>query len=121
MFEGNTVFPVTGIPIRKIACMISPLADADPVPLAAAILTPKSLGGFINKVDSRQLPVASDVMADALQPAPDGTHWPSIRTDSPTGNWQLETENFPAHTAISGITVAPAYGIWSTNFRMSQA
>src|SRR5512141_3041177 len=43
MFDGNTFFPVTGTPIRKIACMISPLADADPVPLAVAILNAKSL------------------------------------------------------------------------------
>jgi hypothetical protein len=73
-----------------------------------AILNAKSLVWFINKVDSRQLPVASYVMADALQPAADDTHWPAIRTDSRTGTWQLETQNFPAHTAISGITVAPA-------------
>ena len=34
---------VTGTPIRKIACMMRPLADADPVPLAVAILNAKSL------------------------------------------------------------------------------
>src|SRR4029450_6458297 len=38
MFDGKTFLPVTGIPIRKIDCMMSPLADADPVPLAVAIL-----------------------------------------------------------------------------------
>src|SRR4026208_491371 len=57
MFEGNTFFPVTGIPIRKIACMISPLAEADPVPLAVAILNAKSLVWFIksDKAASWQL------------------------------------------------------------------
>ena len=43
MFEGNTFFPVTGTPMRKMACMIRPLALADPVPLAVAILKAKSL------------------------------------------------------------------------------
>ena len=43
MFDGNTFLPVTGTPIRKIACMIRPLALAEPVPLAVAILKAKSL------------------------------------------------------------------------------
>ena len=43
MLDGNTFFPVTGTPIRKMACMISPLAEADPVPFAVAILNAKSL------------------------------------------------------------------------------
>jgi hypothetical protein len=43
MFDGKTFLPVTGTPIRKIACMMRPLADADPVPLAVAILNAKSL------------------------------------------------------------------------------
>src|SRR4029078_12791413 len=43
MFEGNTFFPVTGTPIRKMACMIRPLAEADPVPFAVAILKAKLL------------------------------------------------------------------------------
>src|SRR5687767_6322583 len=47
MFDGNTFFPVTGTPIRKMACMMRPLADADPVPLAVAILKAKSLTRFI--------------------------------------------------------------------------
>ena len=43
MFDGKTFLPVTGTPIRKMACMIRPLADAEPVPLAVAILNAKSL------------------------------------------------------------------------------
>src|SRR6185295_20336803 len=43
MFEGKTFLPVTGTPIRKMACMIRPFADADPVPFAVAILNAKSL------------------------------------------------------------------------------
>ena len=50
MFDGKTFLPVTGMPIRKMACMIRPLAEADPVPLAVAILKAKSLVWFI--VDS---------------------------------------------------------------------
>src|ERR1700752_1331477 len=47
MLDGKTFFPVTGTPIRKIACMISPLALAEPVPLAVAILNAKSFVWFI--------------------------------------------------------------------------
>src|SRR5262245_34220088 len=43
MLDGKTFLPVTGTPIRKIACMMRPLAEADPVPLAVAILNAKSL------------------------------------------------------------------------------
>src|SRR5687767_7986499 len=43
MFDGNTFLPVTGTPMRKMACMMMPLADADPVPLAVAILKANSL------------------------------------------------------------------------------
>src|SRR4026207_2466691 len=43
MLEGKTFLPVTGTPIRKMACISRPLADADPVPLAVAILKAKSL------------------------------------------------------------------------------
>ena len=43
MFDGKTFLPVTGTPIRKIACMMRPLADADPVPFAVAILNANSL------------------------------------------------------------------------------
>src|SRR5688572_32907901 len=43
MFDGKTFLPVTGTPIRKTACISRPLADAEPVPLAVAILKAKSL------------------------------------------------------------------------------
>jgi hypothetical protein len=43
MFDGKTFFPVTGTPMRKIACMSSPFAEADPVPFGVAILNAKSL------------------------------------------------------------------------------
>src|SRR3954466_15522946 len=43
MFDGNTFFPDTGMPMRKIACMMRPFADADPEPLGVAILKAKSL------------------------------------------------------------------------------
>src|SRR3954451_22326356 len=65
MFEGNTFFPVTGTPMRKMACMISPFADADPVPLAVAILNAKLLMVFMNN-DGGQLPASSCQL-----PAPD--------------------------------------------------
>jgi hypothetical protein len=43
MFDGNTFFPDTGIPMRKIACMRRLFALAEPVPLTVAILKAKSL------------------------------------------------------------------------------
>src|SRR6058998_486047 len=42
MLEGNRFLPETGTPIRKIACMIRPLALAEPVPLTLASLIAKS-------------------------------------------------------------------------------
>src|SRR3954468_19454515 len=43
MFDGKTFLPVTGTPIRKIACMSRLLALAEPVPLTVPILNEKSL------------------------------------------------------------------------------
>src|SRR4051812_8340289 len=42
MFDGKTFLPTTGIPIRKMACMSKPFAEADPVPLTVPILSVKS-------------------------------------------------------------------------------
>ncbi len=47
MFDGKMFFPVTGIPMRKIACMRSPLALAEPVPLTVPILNAKSFTPLI--------------------------------------------------------------------------
>src|SRR6266542_3166834 len=55
MFDGNTFLPVTGTPMRKMACMMRPFAEADPVPLAVAILKAKSL---IRSIELK-LPAAS--------------------------------------------------------------
>gem|GEM_PF-4782992 len=43
MFEGNRFLPATGIPMRKIACMMRLLALAEPVPFALASLKANSL------------------------------------------------------------------------------
>src|SRR6266508_3687978 len=43
MFDGKTFLPGTGTALRKMACMMRPFADAEPVPLAVAILKAKSL------------------------------------------------------------------------------
>src|SRR6266550_3143788 len=43
MFDGKTFFPVTGMPMRKMACMSRLFALADPVPLTVPILKAKSL------------------------------------------------------------------------------
>src|SRR5262245_12347144 len=42
MFDGKMFLPETGMPIRKIACINSPLAEAEPVPFTVAILSAKS-------------------------------------------------------------------------------
>jgi hypothetical protein len=43
MLDGKRFLPETGMPMRKIACISSPFALADPVPLTLAILSAKSL------------------------------------------------------------------------------
>ena len=43
MFDGKTFLPVTGMPMRKIACMSRLFALAEPVPLTVPILNAKSL------------------------------------------------------------------------------
>ncbi len=43
MLDGNRFLPDTGMPIRKMACISSPLALADPVPFTVAIFSAKSL------------------------------------------------------------------------------
>src|SRR5512146_3357086 len=46
MFDGKTFLPVTGMPMRKIACMSRLFALAEPVPLTVPILNAKSLTGI---------------------------------------------------------------------------
>src|SRR5688500_13876974 len=58
MFEGNTFLPVTGMPIRKIACISRPFAEADPVPFAVAILNAKSLTRSMNTLCSVGRPLS---------------------------------------------------------------
>src|SRR5262245_55668684 len=43
MFDGKRFFPLTGMPMRKIACINRLFALADPVPLTVPILNAKSL------------------------------------------------------------------------------
>ena len=43
MFDGKMFLPVTGMPMRKIACINKLFALAEPVPLTVAILKAKSL------------------------------------------------------------------------------
>src|SRR5690349_9554433 len=59
MFDGKTFFPVTGMPMRKIACMRRLFADAEPVPFGVAILKAKSLVRSIKLASSSQLPASS--------------------------------------------------------------
>src|SRR5882672_10701868 len=97
MFDGNTFFPVTGTPIRKMACMIRPLADADPVPLAVAILNAKL---FILSIDidatSFQLPASSS-----------RSEKPVWGKRARAGSRKLEAGSHQggSHTAASGITL----------------
>src|SRR5215208_6226855 len=43
MLDGKTFFPEIGIPMRKIACISSAFALAEPVPFTVPILKAKSL------------------------------------------------------------------------------
>src|SRR5690606_37722926 len=68
MFDGKTFLPVTGMPIRKIVCMIRLFALAEPVPLTVPILNAKSL--------TREEP---------LRPGAVGTESVAVLTRSPSG------------------------------------
>src|SRR6476659_8212594 len=58
MFDGKTFFPVTGMPMRKMACISKLLALAEPVPFTVPILNAKSLTR-----DSTELPLStSDIL-----------------------------------------------------------
>src|ERR1041384_1340818 len=46
MLDGKTFLPVTGMPMRKMACMSRLFALAEPVPLTVPILKAKSLTGI---------------------------------------------------------------------------
>src|SRR5258708_4808786 len=47
MFDGKTFLPVTGIPMRKIACMRRLFALAEPVPLTVPMRNAKSLAPVV--------------------------------------------------------------------------
>src|SRR5690606_315850 len=68
MFEGKTFLPVTGMPIRKIVCMMRLFALAEPVPLTVPILNAKSL--------TREEP---------FRPGAAGTESVAVLTRSPSG------------------------------------
>ena len=54
MLEGNTFFPETGTPMRKMACMSMLFALAEPLPLTVATFTTKSLVTTKSSVRSRE-------------------------------------------------------------------
>ena len=84
MFDGKTFFPVTGMPMRKMACMIRPLADAEPVPLAVAILKANSLvWGIEFCASSYQLPASSTVIVREL-----------------AGSWELAAGSFITRQSV---------------------
>src|SRR3954453_5232435 len=108
MFDGKTFLPVTGTPMRKMACISRPLADADPVPFGVAILKAKSL---VRSMDSFSFPLRSQL--------PD-SRWRAVRATRYDANMlHRELRRIPLwplnrlvragsgkrlQTAISGIT-----------------
>src|SRR5258705_5445574 len=92
MFDGNTFLPVTGTPMREIVCMMRPFAEADPVPLAVAILNAKSLVRSIKlklPATSCQLRAASSEILG------------HVASGLEAGSWKLGAG---FHTAASGMT-----------------
>src|SRR4029079_7254736 len=62
MFDGKTFLPVTGIPIRKMACISRLLALAEPVPFTVPILNAKSLTRDSTAFLPPLRPFASDIL-----------------------------------------------------------
>src|SRR5918995_5380409 len=82
MFDGKTFLPVTGTPMRKMACMMRPFAEAEPVPLAVAILKAKSLVLSMDLVAiNSQLPTANSQGTQS----PPAAHLGNVGV----GNWKL--------------------------------
>src|SRR5688500_12248010 len=90
MFDGNTFLPVTGTPMRKMACMMRPLADADPVPLAVAILKAKSLVLSMDLVAINSQFPTSNSQGTQSPPAP---HLGNLGV----GNWKLGVDVSHGH------------------------
>src|SRR5581483_12319328 len=88
MFDGKTFFPVTGIPMRKMACMSKLFALADPVPLTVAIVKAKSLmreAGCLprraNDSDTGHLHAVRGPRVQSRRPLPARRRAPRIRDD----------------------------------------
>src|SRR5579883_198636 len=66
MLDGKRFLPATGMPMRNIDCISSPLALAEPVPLTFASFRAKSLIPVIDCCDAK---MATSVIADTLRGA----------------------------------------------------
>src|SRR5215204_3074987 len=113
MLDGKTFLPVTGTPIRKMACISRLLADADPVPVAVAILKAKSLTRSMSLFShedhegdrrTRRKQIVHFVAFDLVEPS-----WFDLFVPS----W--------LHTATVAGTTASACGISTANLRISHA
>src|SRR5689334_19055902 len=62
MFDGKTFLPVTGIPIRKMACISKLLALAEPVPFTVPILNAKSFTRDSTEFLPPFFPSTSDIL-----------------------------------------------------------
>src|SRR4051812_40974392 len=83
MFDGNRFFPDTGMPMRKMACMSSPFALADPVPLTLASFRAKSLI-LRTRCWCTELALAGGVVGRSQ-----GRRWPRLAT---AGQWDEDLE-----------------------------
>src|SRR5262245_7676678 len=77
MFDGKRFFPLTGMPMRKIACINRLFALAEPVPLTVPILKAKSLtrdvGCCSDMLDRpRAVSAAVNPRPSPLDPRPSG-------------------------------------------------
>src|SRR5215475_9334623 len=75
MFDGKRFFPLTGMPMRKIACIKRLFALAEPVPLTVPILKAKSFVrevGCCSDILYRPRTAIVDPPPSALDPRPSG-------------------------------------------------
>src|SRR5689334_5616098 len=91
MFDGKRFFPVTGMPMRKIACMSNAFALAEPVPITVPILNAKSL----TRVECRGSRVelgSSDIVHRLRHNSSQQPLAPHPPTIDPARVWQHELE-----------------------------
>src|SRR5688500_12205321 len=105
MFDGKTFLPETGMPMRKIACMISPFALADPVPFTVPILKAKSFVITAEAANYELRPASSNPGGLGLQLAVRSSQFfQHTESASRTSSYPTPQSDTAPHTARSAGT-----------------